>query len=59
MLTGSIGLLAAIPIMGAGASMVNTLPAGTARTMAGTAVGLQSVALVGNSMGNMHKKWIK
>ena len=45
-----VRLLGAIPLMGAAASQVNALPTGTAKTISGTAVGLGSVAMVGESM---------
>ncbi len=38
--------------MGAAAGQVNTLPAGLAKDISGTAVGLQGVALVGSTLGN-------
>lgn len=45
-----MGTMVAVPLVGASASMVNTMPAGTAKDLAGTAVGLQGVALVGHSL---------
>lgn len=45
-----LGTMIAIPLIGATASQVNALPAGTARDIAGIVPGLQSVALVGNSV---------
>jgi len=45
-----VGTMVALPLMGASAAQVNALPAGTARELAGTAVGLQGVALVGHSL---------
>lgn len=52
---GSMGLLYGIPLMGAAATQVNALPAGTAKNIAGTAVGLQSVSLVAHAMPKMKK----
>ena len=45
-----MGTMVALPLIGATATMTNALPAGTARDITGTAVGLQSVALVGHTM---------
>jgi hypothetical protein len=62
MIGNFMGTMVAVPLVGASASMVNTLPAGTAKDLAGTAVGLQGVALVGHSlkavpgMGMSHKR---
>ena len=53
MIKNFMGTMVALPLVGASASMANALPAGTARDLAGTAVGLQSVALVGHSLGAM------
>lgn len=50
MLGAAVGTMAGIGVLGATSSMVQALPVGTARTMAGTAVGLQGVALLGPSM---------
>jgi hypothetical protein len=44
-----LGTMIGIPLMGASASQVNAMDAGTAKTLAGTAVGLQGVALVAHS----------
>ena len=54
MLKMGIGNLIAIPLIGASAAQVGALPAGTpelAKSMAGTAVGLQGVALLGHNVG--------
>lgn len=67
MIGNFMGTMVALPLVGASASMVNTLPAGTAKDLAGTAVGLQGVALVGHSlkavpgmkMSNKHNKKMK
>jgi hypothetical protein len=50
MIGNFMGTMVAVPLVGASASMVNTMPAGTAKDLAGTAVGLQGVALVGHSL---------
>lgn len=50
-----LGNLMAIPLIGASASMANTIPAGTAKTLAGTAVGMQGVALLGHNAGYAKK----
>lgn len=50
-----MGTMVALPLMGASASMVNGLPAGMGKDLAGTAVGLQGVALMGHSLGAMPK----
>ena len=50
MLNASIGTLVGVPFLGATAGMAAGLPAGTAATMANTAVGLQGVALLGPSL---------
>lgn len=55
----SIGILVGAPLMSASAAQVNTLPAGTARTLAGTAVGLQGVGLIGHTLGSMPKSYWK
>jgi len=39
-----------VGLIGATSGMTNALPAGTAKTLAGTAVGLQGVALMGPSL---------
>ena len=60
MIGNMMGTMVALPLMSSSASMVNTMPAGMGRDLAGTAVGLQGVALVGHSLKavpNMsHKK---
>jgi len=43
----AVGNLIAIPLIGATAGAVNTLPTGTAKSIAKITPGLQSVALVG------------
>jgi hypothetical protein len=53
------GTLVALPLMGASASQVNSMDAGTAKTLAGTAVGLQGVALVGHSMRMIPKQKLR
>jgi len=50
-----MGTMVALPLVGVSASMANALPAGTARDLAGTAVGLQGVALVGHSLRALPK----
>ena len=55
MISNFMGTMVALPLIGASASMVNTLPAGTAKDLAGTAVGLQGVALVGHSLDAIPK----
>jgi len=50
MLKMAVGNLIAIPLIGASAGMVNSLPAGTAKSVAGIVPGLQSVALVSENM---------
>ena len=55
MIGNFMGTMVALPLVGASASMVNGLPAGMAKDLAGTAVGLQGVALVGHSMGALPK----
>ena len=52
MVKGFMNLMVGIPLMGAAAGQVNTLPAGLAKDISGTAVGLQGVALVGSTLGN-------
>jgi len=61
MIKMAVGNLVAIPLIGASAGMVNSLPAGTAKSVAGIVPGLQSVALVSHNMkmipnGNGKKK---
>jgi type IV secretory pathway TrbL component len=50
MMGATVGTLVGTSMLGATSSMVQGLPAGTAKTIAGTAVGLQGVALLGPSM---------
>ena len=45
-----MGTMIAVPLMSATATQVNAIPTGTAKTLAGTAVGLQGVALVGHTL---------
>lgn len=47
---GYVSLIGGIPLIGAAASQVNTLSPGIAKNMAGTAVSLGSVALLGNTL---------
>ena len=44
-----MGTMIAVPLVGATASQVNALPAGTAKNIAGIVPGLQSVALVAHA----------
>lgn len=53
MIGNFMGTMMALPLVGASAGAVNALPAGTAQTLSGTAVGLQGVALVGHSLGTV------
>ena len=50
MLNTTVGTMVGVGLIGATSQMVQALPVGTARTMAGTAVGLQGVALLGPSL---------
>ena len=50
-----ITTMVAIPLIGASATQVAALPAGTARTLAGTAVGLQGVGLIGVNLKPLKK----
>lgn len=45
-----VGNILGAGLMGASAGAVNSLPAGTAKDLAGTAVGLQGVALLGHNI---------
>lgn len=45
-----------VGLIGASAGMVNALPAGTAKTVAGIVPGLQSVSLVGENLKPFTKK---
>jgi hypothetical protein len=51
MIGNMMGTMVALPLMRASATMVNGMPAGMGKDLAGTAVGLQGVAMVGHSMG--------
>lgn len=55
MIRNFMGIMVGVPLMGAAAGEVAKLPTGTAKTLAGTAVGLQGVALVGHSMKMLPK----
>jgi len=59
MIKSYVNLMVGIPLMGAAAGQVNTLPVGIAKDISGTAVGLQSIALVGNTLGNSPFKFKK
>jgi len=50
MLATSVGTMVGVGLLSATAGMAGGLPAGTAKTMANTAVGLQGVALMGPSL---------
>jgi hypothetical protein len=52
---GAVGLLAGTALLGAAAAPVAGMETGMAKTMAGTAVGLGGVALVGHSLGMIPK----
>jgi len=54
---GYANLIMGIPLIGVAASQVNTLPSGIAKKMAGTAVGLGSVALVSDTMKKVNFKF--
>lgn len=47
MINTSIGTMVGVGMIGATAGMVNELPAGTAKSIAGVVPGLQSAALLG------------
>ena len=53
MVGNMMGTMVALPLMGASATMVNGMPAGMGKDLAGTAIGLQGVALIGHSLGGM------
>lgn len=55
MVNMGVGNLLGVGLMGASASAVGGLPAGTAKDLAGTAVGLQGVALLGHNIGYVKK----
>lgn len=55
MLKGFTGMMIGIPLLGAASSQVSSMDSGMAKTMAGTAVGLGSVALVGESLKMLPK----
>lgn len=46
-LSAGVSTMVGVGMMGATADMVSSLPAGTAKTIAGTTVGLQGIALLG------------
>jgi len=50
MMSAGVGTMVGVGLIGATAPMVQALPVGTARTIAGTAVGLQGVALLGPNL---------
>lgn len=58
MIKTSVGTMVGVGMIGATAGMVNQLPAGTAKTIAGTVPGLQSVALLGPNI-KLVKKSLK
>jgi hypothetical protein len=51
MIGNFMGTMVGVGLVGATANMANAMPAGMAKDLTGTAVGLQGVALVGHSMG--------
>jgi len=55
MVSTGVGNLVGVGLMGATADMTNALPAGTAKSLAGTAVGLQGVALIGHNVKSVKK----
>ena len=50
MVNTGIGTLVGVGMMGATASMVNAMPAGTAKTITGIVPGLQATTLVGYNL---------
>ena len=50
MLNMGVGTLVGVGLMGATATQINALPAGTAKTVAGIVPGLQATALVGSNL---------
>lgn len=58
LLSTGMSNIVGVGMMDATSSMVNSLSAGTAKTLAGTAVGLQGVALLGNNL-KLAKKSLK
>ena len=55
MIKMGVGNLVGVGLMGASAEAVGGLHDGTAKTLAGTAVGLQGVALMGHNLGYVKK----
>jgi hypothetical protein len=55
MINMGMGNIVGAGLIGASASAANLIPAGTAKTLAGTAVGMQSVALLGHNVGYVKK----
>ena len=45
-----MGTIVGVPLIGATATQVNALPAGTAKNIAGIVPGLQATALVGHTL---------
>lgn len=58
MVTTGMGNIVGVGLIGATSSMANALPAGTAKTLTGTAVGLQGVAMLGPNL-KLAKKSMK
>ena len=50
MLNMGVGTLVGVSLMGATATQINALPAGTAKSVAGIVPGLQATALVGHNL---------
>lgn len=50
MMSAGVGTMVGVGMMGATASMVNQMPAGTAKSIAGVVPGLQATALVGHNL---------
>jgi hypothetical protein len=59
MISMGVGNLVAIPLIGASATQVAALPAGTTRDIAGMAVGMQSAALLGHNVGHVKRSFRK
>ena len=55
MISMGVGNLVGVGLISASAGAVGALPAGTAKDIAGTAVGMQSVALLGHNVGYVKK----
>jgi len=55
MIKMGVGNLVGVGLIGASATAVGAIPAGMSRDIAGTAVGLQSVALLGHNVGYVKK----